>query len=78
MELYLYFHIRLHGVDRNSTFFTLSVIFHKAGVLSGNAVDVHSESTLFESRQVAEYPYFILFVVILSQWWQSPVCTSVI
>ena len=50
MELYLYFHIRLHGVDRNSTFFTLSVIFHKAGVLSGNAVDVHSESTRFESR----------------------------
>ena len=28
--------------------------------------------------QAAEYPYFILFVVILSQWWQSPVCTSVI
>jgi len=39
MELYLYSHIRLHGVERDSTFFTLSVILYKAGSLSGTAVD---------------------------------------
>jgi len=31
-------------------FFNMSVIFHKTGVPSGNAVDVHSVSTRFESR----------------------------
>ena len=47
MALYLYSHLRLRGVDSDSTFFfALSVIFYKANLLSGNAVDVHSVSRL--------------------------------
>ena len=52
MELNFYSDIRLHGVYRGQYFFfTLSVIFYKAGLLSSNAVGVHSVSTRFESRE---------------------------